>query len=372
MKFKISVNFMKQYHELVENILENANYRPNRTSVDTLSTFSQSYKIDLSEGFPLLTTKDLSGYRWNSLIHELLWYFSGEEHIKNLREETKIWDAWADEEGLLPTAYGRFWRRYPIPEEEDLLRGEWWPTNQDEWIEKAVEQYDLEEEEIKKGIEHWINHEEDGRKTFDQIQYIIDTLNGDHPYRSENSRRLVVNAWHPANAAVSKLPPCHFSFVFNVQDGKLNTHLTQRSGDTALGIPFNIAAYSLITMMIARQTDLELGEFSHTVVDAHIYCGKEERGKWYGENLEELKKKVRECEQKSDFLEVKEWIEENAPEQTEDGKDHVPGLLEQLSREPREKPEMEVPEKEIDEMKYEDFKLKNYNPHEGIKFGIAE
>ncbi len=362
---------MEQYHQLVENILENANYRENRTGVDTLSTFSQHYSIDLQEGFPLITTKDMSGYRWNSLIHELLWYFSGEEHIKNLREHTKIWDAWANDEGLLPTAYGRFWRRYPVPGGEDLLKGEWWPTNTDEWIEDAQEQYDLSEEEIREGISRWINEEDDGRKTFDQIQYVIDTLNGDHPYRSEKSRRLIINAWHPANAAVSKLPPCHFTWVLNVQDGKLNTHLTQRSGDTALGIPFNIAAYALITKIIAKQTDLEPGKFSHTIVDSHIYCGKEERGLWYKENLQELKQRMREASQKEEYLEIRDWILDNAPEQ-EKKYDHVPGLLKQISRESREKPEMSLPDKSIDELEYEDFELEDYRPHEGITFAVAE
>lgn len=362
---------MKQYQNLVKNILENANYRPNRTGVDTLATFSQHYKIDLSEGFPLLTTKDMSGYRWNSLIHELLWYFSGEEHIKNLRENTKIWDAWADEEGLLPTAYGRFWRRYPIPEDEDLLEGEWWPTNTDEWIEKAKNQYDLTEEEIREGISRWINEEDDGRKTFDQIQYVIDTLSGDHPYRSKNSRRLIINAWHPANAAVSKLPPCHFTWVLNVQDGKLNTHLTQRSGDTALGIPFNIAAYALITKIIAKQTDLEPGEFSHTIVDSHIYCGKNDRGQWYEENLEKLKEKISEASERSDYLDIKDWIESNAPDQ-EKNYDHVPGLLEQVSRKPRERPEMSLADKNIEDLEYEDFDLEGYDPHEGLTFSVAE
>lgn len=336
---------MEQYLNLVEDVLENGNYKPNRTDVDTVSKFGYFYKIDWSEGFPLLTTKDLSGYRWNSLIHELLWYFSGEEHIKNLRDETKIWDAWADEEGLLETAYGRFWRRFPVPEEKDQLPGEAFPDED----------------------HRWVNEEEDGRLTFDQIQYVIDQLN-----ENPKSRRIVVNAWNPPNATVSKLPPCHYSFVFNVQNGKLNLHLTQRSGDIALGIPFNIAAYALIGRIIAKQTDLELGEFAHTIVDAHIYCGNEERGEWYGENLEELQEKVRNADEKEDFLDIKQWVQENTPEQTEDRKDHIPGLLEQLSREPRELPEMEVPDKPIDEMKHADFELKDYNPHPGLKFGIAE
>ena len=365
---------LEQYQELIKNILENGSYKPNRTASDTISSFSQHYKIDLQEGFPLLTTKDLSGYRWKSLIHELLWYFTGEEHIKNLREHTKIWDAWADEEGLLPTAYGRFWRRYPIPEDQDLLEGEWWPTNQDEWMEKAKEQYDLEEKDIKEGIGRWINEEEDGRKTFDQIQYAIDTLNGEHPYRGPESRRIIINAWHPANAAVSKLPPCHFTWVMNVEDGKLNTHLTQRSGDTALGIPFNIAAYALITKIIAKQTDFEVGEFSHTIVDSHIYCGKNERGKWYSENIEELKKKVSDASNHKDYLQIKEWIEEEAPEEREgeENFDHIPNLLKQLSREPKERPEMKIPDKEIDELKFEDFQLEEYNPDGGLQFSVAE
>jgi thymidylate synthase len=343
---------LEQYQDLVKRILENANYKQNRTSSDTLSTFGQFYKIDLSEGFPLLTTKDLSGYRWKSLIYELLWYFSGEEHIKNLREHTKIWDAWADEEGLLDTAYGRFWRRYPVPDDASQLPGEAWPDTECQWV----------------------TEEEDGRLVFDQIQYVIDTLKGDNPNRDANSRRLVINAWHPSNAAVSTLPPCHYTYVINVQDGKINTHLTQRSGDTALGIPFNIAAYALITRMIANQTDFELGEFAHTIVDSHIYCGKGRRGEWYGENVEKLREKVRNCENRSDYLEVKEWIDENAPEEVEgeERHDHVPGLLKQLSREPRERPEMEVPEKPIEEMEYEDFELKDYNPHPGIKFSVAE
>jgi thymidylate synthase (EC 2.1.1.45) len=361
---------MEQYHKLVENVLEQANYRPNRTGVDTLSTFSQSYTIDLQEGFPLLTTKDLSGFRWRSLIYELLWYFSGEEHIRNLREETSIWDAWADDEGNLPTAYGRFWRRYPIPDDADLLDGEWWPTNTDEWIKTAADEKEVDEDEIRDKVSRWINDEGD-RRTFDQISYVIDTLNGKHPYRSLNSRRLVVSAWHPANASVSRLPPCHFSWVLNVQDGKLNTHLTQRSGDTALGIPFNIAAYALITKIIARQTDLEPGEFSHTIVDSHIYCGKGERGDWYGENMERLRKHVRDAETGEDYLEVRDWIQENAPKQ-EKNYDHVPGLLKQISRDPRGRPSIELPHKSIDELEYGDFEMKGYDPHPGIKFSVAE
>lgn len=362
---------MEQYHQLIKRVLENGNYKPNRTGVDTISTFSQTYKIDLSEGFPLLTTKDLSGFRWNSLIHELIWYFSGEEHIRNLQEHTKIWNAWADENGNLPTAYGRFWRRYPVPENQGTLTGEWWPTNTEEWIEQASEQYQVGETEIEEGIERWITEEEDGRKVFDQLQYAIDTLNNDHPYRGSNSRRIIINAWHPANAAVSKLPPCHFTFVFNVQNGKLNTHLTQRSADIALGVPFNIAAYAMLTKIIAQQTDLQLGEFSHTLVDAHLYCGKGQRGKWYEENLEEVQEKVRNVEKRKEYLQIKEWINSEAPIQ-EKPYDHITGLLEQLSRTPRKKPSIEISDKPIEELEFEDFQLQDYNPHPGLKFAVAE
>ncbi|MFB6199645.1 MAG: thymidylate synthase [Candidatus Nanohaloarchaea archaeon] len=343
---------MRQYLETVENILKNGNHKPNRTGVDTVSTFSQTYKIDLQKGFPLLTTKDLSGYRWNSLIHELLWYFSGEEHIRNLREETKIWDAWADEDGKLDTAYGRFWRRYPVPDEDSQLPGEAWADKNCQWVEE----------------------EEDGRLVFDQVQYVIDTLNGDNPDKGPNSRRLVINAWHPSNAAVSTLPPCHFTYVINVQNGKINTHLTQRSGDIALGIPFNIAAYALITKIIARQTDFEPGKFSHTIVDAHAYCGKHERGEWYADNLEKLQQKIKNAEQREDYLKIREWLLENAPEEREGEQkyDHIPGLLKQLSREPRKRPKIKVPDEKIDEMDAEDFELEDYNPHPSIKFSVAE
>ncbi|MDY6773599.1 MAG: thymidylate synthase, partial [Candidatus Nanohaloarchaea archaeon] len=244
---------MEQYQDLVRTVLEDGNYRQNRTGVDTISTFMQSYEINLSKGFPLLTTKKMDGFRWNSLIHELLWYFSGEHHIRNLREETKIWDDWADDNWNLPTAYGRFWRRFPVPEKEGQLEGEWWPEEDADWIGQAEEHYGVSREEITDAMGRWVK-EENGQKVFDQLRYVIDTLKGEHPYRSANSRRLVINAWHPANAAFSKLPPCHYTFVFHVLDGELNVHMTQRSGDIALGIPFNIAAYSLIANIVAQRT----------------------------------------------------------------------------------------------------------------------
>ena len=332
---------MQQYLDLVADTLAGGGHKPNRTGVDTIAAFSQQYRIDLQEGFPLLTTKDLSGFRWNSLIHEFRWYLSGEEHIRNLREETGIWDAWADEQGRLDTAYGRFWRRFPVPEKG--LDGEVWPDDDHRW------------------------RNDDG--TFDQIQYVVDTLK-----ESPNSRRLVVSAWHPANAAVSTLPPCHYTFVFNVQGDQLNCHLTQRSGDIALGVPFNIAAYALLTHAVAQETGFEVGEFGHTVVDAHVYCGTDDRGEWYADNLDRLQERLAAVDERAGYLAVRDWLETEAPDETEDtdGYDHVPGLLTQLSREPRERPSIEIADKPLDELGFEDIELTAYDPADGISFAVAE
>jgi thymidylate synthase len=332
---------MQQYLDLVREAIAEGTYKPNRTGVDTLSTFGAHYEVDLSAGYPLLTTKRLDGFRWNSLIHELLWYLSGEEHIRNLREETSIWDDWADEEGHLDTAYGRFWRRYPVPEEG--LSGESWPDDS----------------------HRWMNEDE---RTFDQIQYVLDQLR-----ENPQSRRIVVNAWHPANAAVSTLPPCHYTFVFNVQGDRLNTHLTQRSGDIALGIPFNIAAYSLLTHIVAQRTGFEVGKFSHTVVDAHAYCGEGARGEWYEQNRTALRERMGAVEDRAEYGDVKAWIEDEAPaEPGTENADHVPNLLEQLTREPRARPTIDVADKPIDELAFDDIELREYDSAPGLDFAVAE
>lgn len=294
---------MKEYHELVKLVLDNGVRKKSRTGVDTLSYFGAFYRVDLSKGFPLLTTKQMI---WKSLLHEVLWYLSGEEHIRTLREKTKIWDAWADSEGKLQTAYGRFWRRYPVPANGAILDGEVYVD------------------------EHhpFVNVEQNGSLTFDQIGWVINEIK-----TNSNSRRMVVLAWHPANAVVSKLPPCHYTFTFNVNDGKLNCHLTQRSGDIALGIPFNLAAYSMLTQIIAQQSGLELGFFAHTIVDAHIYVADK------GSEMEAF--------------------------------DHVEGLKEQIKREPLELPKLEIASKPIDELQFEDFQLIGYTHHPRIKFEVA-
>ncbi|MDR5656121.1 thymidylate synthase [Halodesulfurarchaeum sp. HSR-GB] len=331
---------MQQYLDLVESVLRTGTYEENRTGVDTLADFSQHYTVDLQAGFPLLTTKDLSRARWNSLVQELIWYLSGEEHIRTLREETGIWDAWADEEGHLDTAYGRFWRRYPVPAEADRLPGESWPDPDSQYLN------------------------EEG--TFDQIAYVLDGLQ-----HNPESRRLVVNAWHPANAADSTLPPCHYTFVFNVQDGRLNTHLQQRSGDIALGIPFNIASYALLTHAVANQVGLPVGEFGHSIVDAHIYLGKGDRGSWYEDHAAELRERVTAVEEKAEYAAIREWIETTAPPDPE-GYDHVPGLLTQLTRAPRDRPEIEIADRSLDSLSPADITLSGYDPAPAIDFAVAE
>ncbi len=286
---------MKQYLDLVKYVLANGIKKENRTGVSTISVFGYFYKVDLNDGFPLLTTKKMY---FNSLVHELFWYLSGEEHIRNLKKHTKIWDAWADDDGKLETAYGRFWRRYPVP--ENGLDGENWKSK-------------------------WTYYDEKSKsKVFDQIQFVIDTLKEIkiNPTTS-NLRRMVVSAWHPGNATESKLPPCHYTFTFNVTGNKLNCHLTQRSGDIALGIPFNLASYALLTMMIAKETNFDIGEFAHTIIDAHIY------------------------------------------------ENHIEKIKEQLERKPMKLPKLQIADKPFDELKFEDIKLIDYKSHKKIKFDVA-
>jgi len=287
---------LKQYLDMVKYVLERGSREVNRTGVATLSVFSYFYKVDLSEGYPLLTTKKMY---FNSMLREMFWYLSGEAHIRNLRAHTQIWDAWADAEGRLETAYGRFWRRFPVPESghED---GENWGRK---WISR---------DPVTGGL------------VFDQIQFVLDTLREIKVDPStRNRRRMIVSAWHPGNAAESKLPPCHYSFVFSVSGNRLNCHLTQRSGDIALGIPFNLACYSLLTMLLARETGYEPGEFAHTIIDAHIY------------------------------------------------ENHISGLKEQLTREPRPLPKLIIADKALTDLEFEDVQLKDYNPHPKVKFDVA-
>ncbi|MGQ9644488.1 MAG: thymidylate synthase [Ignavibacterium sp.] len=294
---------MKQYHDLVKLVMNEGVRKSSRTGVDTISYFGAFYRVDLSAGFPLLTTKKME---WKSLLYEVLWYLSGEEHIRNLKQHTKIWNAWADENGRLQTAYGRFWRRYPVPDKFAALDGEIFVDETNPFVKR----------------------EPNGALVFDQVGWVINEIKN-----NPNSRRLVITAWHPANAVISKLPPCHYTFAFNVSNGKLNCHLTQRSGDIALGIPFNLAAYSILTQIIAQETNLKLGYFAHTIIDAHIYVAEK------GSPTEKY--------------------------------DHLEGLKLQLEREPYPLPKLVIAKKPIDELKFEDFELIGYQHHPKIKFEVA-
>ncbi len=329
---------MEQYLDLVRDVLREGTFKDNRTGVHTIADFSHHYRIDLREGFPLLTTKAMDGAVWDSLRHELVWYLSGDEHIRELREHTGIWDAWADEEGHLDTAYGRFWRRFPFPAE--TLPGEAWADPDHEWVN-------------------------DDENTFDQVRYVLDELQ-DNPH----SRRLVVSAWHPANAAVSTLPPCHYTYTVSVHDGRVNLHLMQRSGDVALGVPFNIAAYSILATIFAQRSGLEIGTFGHTIVDAHIYCGQDDRGAWYAEHLSSFQERLERVSSREEYADVRSWLEANVPDG--DGYDHVPNLLTQLTREPLDRPRLTVENVPMDELTVEDIQLSEYRSADRLQFEVAE
>lgn len=368
---------MEKYQDLVKYILQSGTHERNRTAEDTIATFGYNYKLDVEENYPLLTTKKMDTFRWDSMLHELEWYLSGQHHIRELTEETSIWDAWADEDMNLPSAYGRFWRRFPVPTTVQQLNGEEWMSRDSEYTTfEHVEYVDNDEEDAYKTI-----GEEKGRLVFDQLEFIVDALNNDNPYRGPESRRLVTSAWHPANAQSSSLPPCHFTYVFNVQNDRLNLHLTQRSADVALGVPFNIAAYSLLLKLIAKQTKYKAGHFNHTLVDAHIYCGKGERSDWYNDNLAYLASKLSDVSGNKEYMDIHDWIIENAPtEDTETnpdngsyGYDHIPGLIKQLSRKPKNRPNINISESTtIDNAEYDDFELKNYDSYGGLSFNVAE
>ena len=295
---------MKQYLDLARAVLDKGTRKPNRTGVDTISTFNENYEIDLREGFPLLTTKEIS---WKNIVVENLWFLSGETHIGLLKKHgCKFWDPWADETGRVPSAYGNFWRHFPVHEGTGA----------------------------------------DARAAYsDQLRWVADELR-----RNPMSRRLVVSAWAPGNAQTSKLPPCHLLFMFNVQvDEKgeplLCLHLTQRSADVALGVPYNIAGYAFLLELFSRFTGIRAGVFGHTLVDAHVYTRKADGS-------------------------MAEY-------------DHVPGLLAQLERAPRALPRLTIDPaiRSLDDVRplldadtdavMKHFVLTGYDPHPAIPFKVA-
>ncbi len=291
---------MKQYLDVVRHVLLNGRRKENRTGIDTLSTFNYNYEIDLRDGFPLLTTKEIS---WKNIVIENLWFLSGRTNIELLRKHgCRFWDPWADEEGCVPSAYGNFWRSFPTP---------------------------------------------NGRseQSMDQIAWVLSQIKN-----NPMSRRHVITAWAPSNAQNSHLPPCHAFWVLNVQPDEndepiLCLHLTQRSADVAVGVPYNIAGYALILELFAHLTGIRAGKFAHTLVDAHVYTCK--------------------------------------PDGSDAEYDHVPGLREQLERVPRTLPNLNICssirslndiENILDastEQILDVFRLSNYSPCEAIQFRVA-
>ncbi len=217
---------MRQYHELLSHILQNGRPKADRTGTGTLSVFGYQMRFDLSEGFPLVTTKKL---HLRSIIHELLWFLRGETNVRYLREHgVTIWDEWADASGELGPVYGYQWRSWPLP----------------------------------------------GGGHIDQITELLEQIR-----RNPDSRRLIVSAWNVADVPRMALAPCHALFQFHVQDGRLSCQLYQRSADVFLGVPFNIASYALLTLMIAQVCGLEPGDFVHTFGDAHLYSNHLEQAR---------------------------------------------------------------------------------------------
>ncbi|MBM4762041.1 thymidylate synthase [Bacillus sp. B15-48] len=259
---------MKQYLDLCNHLLENGTKKEDRTGTGTLSTFGYQMRFDLQAGFPLVTTKKL---HLRSIIHELLWFLKGDTNVKYLQDNgVRIWNEWADENGELGPVYGHQWRSWPTP---------------------------------------------DG-KSIDQISNLIDQIK-----KNPDSRRLIVSAWNVADMDNMALPPCHCLFQFYVAEGKLSCQLYQRSADVFLGVPFNIASYALLTMMVAQVCDLEPGDFIHTMGDAHIYSN------------------------------------------------HIEQVKLQLTREPRALPKMKLNAdvKDISGFCFGDFTLEGYDPHPHIK-----
>ena len=263
---------VKQYLELMQHVLETGAAKADRTGTGTLSVFGHQMRFDLARGFPVLTTKKL---HLRSIIHELLWFIRGETNVRTLQAEgVSIWDEWADEAGELGPIYGHQWRS--------------WPSRSGE--------------------------------TIDQLGEVIDQIR-----TTPDSRRMIVSAWNVADIPHMALPPCHLLFQFYVADGRLSCQLYQRSADIFLGVPFNIASYALLTMMVAQATDLQPGDFVHTLGDAHLY------------------------------------------------QNHLDQARKQLTREPRALPRMKLDPsvKSLFDFRYEHFELDGYEPHPHIAAPVA-
>jgi thymidylate synthase len=263
---------MKQYHQLMQHVLDHGTHKEDRTGTGTVSVFGYQMRFNLTDGFPMITTKKL---HLKSILHELIWFLKGDTNIQYLKENgVSIWNEWADEQGNLGPVYGSQWRSWPAPDGQSI----------------------------------------------DQISQVIQQIKN-----NPDSRRLIVSAWNVGVIPQMALPPCHAFFQFYVADGKLSCQLYQRSADIFLGVPFNIASYALLTHMVAQVCDLQVGEFIHTLGDAHLYTNHLEQAKL------------------------------------------------QLTRDFRSLPQLKMNPaiKDIFEFKFEDFSIEGYDPHPHIKAAVA-
>jgi thymidylate synthase len=263
---------MKQYHQLMQHVLDHGTHKEDRTGTGTLSVFGYQMRFDLADGFPMLTTKKL---HLKSILHELIWFLKGDTNIQYLKDNgVSIWNEWADEQGNLGPVYGSQWRSWPAPDGQSI----------------------------------------------DQISQVIQQIKN-----NPDSRRLIVSAWNVGVIPQMALPPCHAFFQFYVADGKLSCQLYQRSADIFLGVPFNVASYALLTHMVAQVCDLQVGEFIHTLGDAHLYTNHLEQAKL------------------------------------------------QLTRDCRDLPllKMNPAIKDIFAFQFEDFSIEGYDPHQHIKAAVA-
>lgn len=352
---------MQPYLEHAKRILTSpaSGYKPNRTGIDTISLFGHQNEYDLSKGLPLLTTKSMA---IKSAQHELIWFLRGDTNIKYLVDnKVHIWDGNAFQHHLKKTGQDK---KFPMYSPE-------WHKEKENYIERIKSDNEFAREHGNLDDVYgaqWRRWKTPDGREIDQIADVVDQLKN-----KPQSRRMIVTAWNPAEIAQMALPPCHTLFHLNVLEGKLDCQLYQRSADMFLGVPFNIVSYSMLTTILAQQADLQPGRFVHTFGDSHFYCGGDNRGKFYGAALNLLKGKVDAVQTPQEYLQLKEWIERTAPPETKgkEGQDHVTGILEQLSREPKPLPKIKIANKPFDKLTIDDFVLEDYNPHPAIKRAMA-
>ena len=350
---------MKTYLEHLKTILSDKNsfYKPNRTGIDTISLFGFQNSFDLSEGFPLLTTKKVYT---RAIIHELIWFMRGDTNIKYLVDNNvRIWNEWGFEKYLEKTG-----------KKIEMYSAEW-NSELKKYIQNIKDSQEFADKYGDLGPvygKQWRKWKTEDGQVIDQFSEIVKALKN-----HSMSRRIIVTAWNPAEVKDMALPPCHCFYQLMVRDGFLDLQLYQRSADTFLGVPFNIASYSLLLCVLANEAGLKPGRFIHTYGDTHIYCGAGERGKWYGDNLQELKKKVSDAKNSDDFKKILEWVNQNAPEEPagKEGQDHVTAVLEQLTRKPKKLPTIKIAKKPLEELSFEDFEIIDYEFHEAIRRNVA-